>query len=581
MSLLLTHPDRPGAVGDRPPGQRTGRGRTRRAVAIVVGGWLVTVVAALVSATPAAAHAQLLETAPAAGSRSPAAPSQVLLRFDEAVQLDAASVQVFDEQGSQVSVGGTDHADGDPAQARVRLRPGLGDGGYLVSWRVVSADTHPVHGAFTFTVGDGPALAVAADPSRDDPSVAAATSLARWVQYLGLVLLIGCAAFLVLCWRRGFGDVPTRRLVGIGALAVAVGALLAFAAEGPLEDGLGLTGAFGPGLLARTAGEPYGQILLARVVLAAVTALAVQRATRAGSPGRLSWWWLAAAAAGLGLVATFAQAGHAAVGELSVLTRASVVVHTVAACLWLGGLVVILTRLVPPRNRGDLLPAAARFSLVAITSVVLITVTGTWQAWRELGSWAALVSTRYGLLICVKVALLVLLVGLAYVSRGLVDRGRTGRATADTVAAGRGWSLHRSVTAEASAAVVVLALSAVLSGSVPGKDAYVATVDTALTLPGAGTVQVTMTPVRAGSNQVGLQVRDDAGRLHDYPEVEASLTLPDRDIGPLPIPLQHAGPGTYQAAAADIPLGGDWRLTVTVRTTDVDITTASTDVDVT
>ena len=62
------------------------------------------------------------------------------------------------------------------------LRTGLGDGSYVVSYGVVSADSHPISGGYAFVVGSGPltsASGVVADGSGTDPVVGAVFALAR------------------------------------------------------------------------------------------------------------------------------------------------------------------------------------------------------------------------------------------------------------------------------------------------------------------------------------------------------------------------------------------------------------------
>ena len=106
----------------------------------------------LAFAAPAFAHAQLLGTSPASGAVVASAPPEVVLTFGEAVQAPPSAIEVFSADGRQVQTGPVEHPSGRGNQVGVSLPSSL-KGTYVVSWRVISADTHPVQGAFTFSVG--------------------------------------------------------------------------------------------------------------------------------------------------------------------------------------------------------------------------------------------------------------------------------------------------------------------------------------------------------------------------------------------------------------------------------------------
>ena len=103
-------------------------------------------------ASPAAAHASLVSVDPADGARLDESPDVVRLTFSEHVSADLGGVQVLDSDGDQVQEGA---ARVDGATVEVDLAPDLPDGTYVISYRVVSADGHPVRGASVFGVGPG------------------------------------------------------------------------------------------------------------------------------------------------------------------------------------------------------------------------------------------------------------------------------------------------------------------------------------------------------------------------------------------------------------------------------------------
>ena len=117
---------------------------------------LLALVGAIVAGTalPASAHATQLSTEPTAGGTYAASPSAITLRFSESVEVSRGGVKVFGAKDrKQVVTGKPEHPNGDGSFVTVDL-PDLGDGTYVVTWRVISADGHPVNGAFTFSIGE-------------------------------------------------------------------------------------------------------------------------------------------------------------------------------------------------------------------------------------------------------------------------------------------------------------------------------------------------------------------------------------------------------------------------------------------
>jgi copper transport protein len=161
------------------------------------------------------------------------------------------------------------------------------------------------------------------------------------------------------------------------------------------------------------------------------------------------------------------------------------------------------------------------------------------------------------------------------------------------------FGLRRSVLAEAGVAVVLLAVTTVLTSTEPGRTEQEAAKATgssssassssdsasgALTLDmsfdtggtdGKGVVSVDLDPARAGANEMHVYVTRPNGRAFDVPEVKVAFTLEAKDIGPLPVTPDHITTGHWSASAVQIPLAGEWKIAVTVRTSDIDQVTVS------
>lgn len=383
------------------------------------------------AATPASAHAMLERTSPAAQSVVAHAPAQVSVSFSEAVTLVPGAVRVYDGALHEVDTGTASHVGGDPTSAGVALAPGLAPGTYTVTWRVVSADSHPVSGGFSFSIGHpGPS---AAPPPPEDGGGAAGVALAvaRFVEYAGLAALGGAAVLVAL--RRAGAEEPVlrraRRGVVAGWWALLVGSVLALLLQGPDAAGSALTSVFDPTVLGTTLASSTGLLLAARVVLVLVAGLLGRRLVAAAeAPAPFGERAVAAAAAALAAAATFSASGHAGVDPPVVLGMVVDLAHLTAMSLWIGGLVALLLALRRAADTAAVATVLPRFSRGAQVAVGVIVATGLYQTWRDVAEPGALVTTTYGWLLLGKVGAVVVLLVLGDGARRLVARRLVGRA---------------------------------------------------------------------------------------------------------------------------------------------------------
>ncbi|MGX1372705.1 copper transport protein [Streptomyces canus] len=595
--------------------RRTERsGRVTRSLLIVVAA-LAGVL--LGGATPASAHAVLTSSDPRAGTVLKTAPKEVTVSFDESVALAEDSVRVLDPDGRPVTAGDPTHADGAADTACVPVISDLHKGTYTVSWRVLSADSHAVSGAFTFSVGaPSKTRAEATAEPAVDPAVSVLYGVGRYVAYAGLALLIGVAVFVAVC-RPGAAAARVARgplLTGWWALALSTIVLLLL--RGPYASGDGPSGVFDLRMLREAAASRPGIALMARLVLLVSAGFLLRR-------GRFGWTaGLRSALSGVALVlalaATWAAAEHASAGIQVPVAMASSVLHLLAMAVWLGGLTALLLVLYRAPADEPLRPAAvARFSRLALASVAVLAATGVYQSWRGLGSWEAL-ATTYGRLLVLKIGAVVLMLVAASYSRSWTERLRTvpreepvlvsvgggGQSPAPgpvsdasgTDARRRG--LRRSVLAEIVIGVLVLAVTTVLTGSQPGRaateSAAAATVsrvpgqpDVNLTLipfdtgtpGGRGKVQVTLEPGRVGRNVVEAVIFAADGSLVAIPELRLTFTQSARGVGPLDARLADQR-GYWGSDTLDLPLAGTWTIRATVRISDIDQVTVSKNVKI-
>lgn len=431
---------------------------TRLIRLLLVTGVLIVGLLGALSGT-ASAHAALTGSDPKDGAVVDVAPKDVTLTFSEQIAMGDDSIRVLDPTSKRVDVAKMrDLSEGGTVRYAVDLKTGLPDGTYTVAWQAVSADSHPVSGAFTFSVG-APSKTTATVPDQEAGGgvVGLLYDSVRYISYAGFVALVGGAAFVLACWQRGAAVRPLQRLVVGGWVTLTAATLVLLLLRTPYTGSGKLGDAFDLGGLTDVLDTKTGAALVSRLLLLGAAALFIavlfgayaKRVTEAeaGTEAGIESGDAAGTGAdagkakadltfGLGLGGTVVAAGiagtwalseHASTGIQTGLAMPLDVLHLLAVATWLGGLVSLLIALyrTPDIERA----AVQRFSRIAFGSVVVLAVTGLYQAWRQVGSWSALTDTSYGKLLLVKVALIAVLLGAAWFSRrwtGLLgERART------------------------------------------------------------------------------------------------------------------------------------------------------------
>ena len=519
---------------------------------------------ALIAVPSAFAHASLLDTTPQAGTALERAPAQVVLRFDEPVSTVSGSVRVFDSNARRVDTGEVTKPASE--QVTVGLPAQLPDDTYTVAWRVLSADSHPVRGAFVFSVGEPVGAGVASEVLDAEAASATVDWTLAVVRFLGLALiLLTVGGVAVLAFVAEGVERQSRWLWGV---LVAVGVLLAvdtvawIALTGVKAAGLGLEAVFRWTLIEDVLDTGFGQAWLVRAALALALAGLALAARRRPSETLV----LASLALASGIAVTTALSGHARVeGGVAVLSDS---IHVLAAGVWVGGLALLAGLLL--RAGGDRWSMARQlvpsFSTLAVGSVVALVTTGLVSGFIEVRSWDALWDTSYGRLLIVKVALLGALVTLgAYNNR--VSVPRLGADNADAVSRSR---FARLVGAELALMVVVVAVTAALVAEPPAKAQAALTVVSREGQLGPFTYTFTVDPARTGSNEIHVYLLNSSGGLARVSEISVQASLPAVDLGPLTLDARRAGPGHAVVPSARLPLAGLWRMRLAARQGEFD-----------
>lgn len=567
--------------------------------ALVLAGWLILLACA---PAPATAHATLERTSPARGVQLERPPGEVVLGFDEPVEIAFGAIRVYDQQGDRVDEGSASHPDGKGEAVAVGLRDDLGEGTYTATYRVVSADSHPVAGGFVFSVGRAGTPSETVDELIDAADTGPVTDVGfgvvRVLAYLALALAIGGATFLAAVWRpvahahasgahwtRAAGALTDRvwQLMLVGALLGIATSAAGIAFQGAVAGGTSLWQALDATVIGDVLDTRFGTVWALRLLAwIAVAALLSSLRLRRSPTGAVALALL------LGLLCfTPGLAGHAATAEPSWLAIAANAVHVACMGVWVGGVLALLlalpvaTRALDAAQRTAVLAATvSRFSTVALAAVAGLVAGGVVQTVVELDSLGDLTGTAFGRAILVKVALLAALLALGAWNR---QRGRPRLAalTARGEPPGAvGVALRRSLRAEGALMVAVLAVTAALVSYSPatGASGPFSASDTL----GPARLELTVDPARAGRNEIHLYLFDrTTGRQYDrVKELEVAARLAGKGIGPLAFEARKAGPGHYVVRQADIAPPGDWRLDVSARVSAFDAYTSRLEVPI-
>ena len=574
--------------------------RPRSLIAVALAGLALL----LAVPTGASAHAYLVKTVPAASVVLNAPPGNIQLTYDEAVEPRFAIISATNAAGRQETTGPVQRSAANPDTLVVPVRPNLPEGWYLIYWRAISVDGHPVSGFYTYAVGPNPGPA----PQFSVPSISATAVtpqllIARWVMFLSVMTAIGLLALRLFIARPlGRASRPSSE-GGAGALGGADSARMALRALSVafvITSVVGLlaipvyldfstandslrsvfdVGALAPLFRVTASGRAILDLELcfALFCVAGWIAVAVDRPERERrSIAELMAGAGAMLAAGAALIIP-GTAGHAAQTSRRGLTLGFDWLHLLAGSVWLGGLIGLLILWFVLGRAGrvaGLSTVVPRFSNVAFVCVVLVGLTGVGEAIDHMPAVNALWETSYGQAILVKTGLL----GGAM----LIASGNLLRTKPRLAAAGRrpdlatpAASLLRTlVGGEVVLVAGAVFAAAVLSSLAPPPPAF-ALENSAVARVGPGRVaqtvrrngyvlQVLVSPNKAAAPDA-FALRITRG---GHPVRGANVTLAfnhlEMQMPQQEYQLKETQPGLYTRTAPALVMVGKWGLSFTV-----------------
>jgi copper transport protein len=513
---------------------------------------IAALLVALCLATAAHAHAVLVGAEPADGTVLAEAPKTVVLRFNEAVAPTAVSLLDAAGKPRDVAIRSIDQS------VEVTLPAGLPQGTQVLSYRVVSQDGHPVAGSLLFSIGVVTGSAVPSGGGAVDPLI----WLARIGVYLGLLAGVGGAFFAA--W---IGQGPSGRLVILSSLGIGlVSAIASLGLQGIDLLNLPLSGLAMRATWVSALATSFGASML--IAIAAMLIAAIGWRSPSVSVARIL-----SPVAMVGVGVALAASGHAATASPQWLTRPAVFIHGVGLAYWIGAFAPLAAM---AWRRSDKLPWTLKsFSTVAVPVVALIALSGLVLAIVQLESFGALIDTRYGNILALKLGLVLLLLVVAALNRFVF----TPAVTRDVANAK---PLLRSVLAECVLAVAILALVAGWRFTPPPR-ALAMSADAPLAVhihTDAAMFQVLIAPGKVGQNDFVLQLMNGDASPFAAKEATLTLSLPAKGIEPMEHSAALGPDGYWHVNKVALPFPGRWHMQIDALVTDFKKVTLEDDFEV-
>lgn len=511
---------------------------------------LLAMFASIWDSTPVLAHATLVASEPRDGSVLADAPRDLVLEFNEPVE--PLSFRLVTPSGAATALIG---ATANGNRLTVAAPTGLGTGTHALSWRVVSADGHPIGGSVLFAIG-----APSAKPALDTRDSHASVQTAIWLSRVALFIavFVGVGGVVFAAWLGPLVDparkiIATTLLMGLAAAAASVGLQGLDLSLAPLSElfdrGPWLTGLSSP--FARTA---------AMTSAAIVAALAALQATATWSRRVL------ATAALVGGGVAFLASGHVATAEPRMFSASALFLHVISVTCWFGALVPLLALTIAGQHEH----ALTSFSRAIPVPLVVLLMSGPMLAVIQLGRVDALWQTAYGGLLALKLVLVTALLVLAAVNRFIVTAAvQSGSPSAD----------RRFATTLRIEIALALLLFAVVAGwrfTPPPRSLAASDIGAVHTHIHTDRVMADVTVTRDADGFASMRTVLRTRDFRPFRAKEVALILASSEASLEPIrrsATETHDDGTWLVERVILPKSGDWQIEVEVLISDFERTT--------
>jgi copper transport protein len=525
----------------------------------------------LVAPSQALSHAVLIETSPRDGDHLEAPPAEIVLRFNEPVALIV--VRLLDARGTAIPLPQPPTVR--DTSLRLPMPAALSRGNYVVTYRVTSADSHPVGGAFPFSVGQPDEGVSAARPARSDAALWQVLAVClRVLFYIGVLTAAGGALFHLLV-----DDVPMhlRRRLGV----VAVGAVLVGLAGIGVQGGLLLNPPVSSLLDPETWRIGATSTRGTSMILSIPGLLLLLLALSSGIGGRVALIFGIALALG-----GFLVTGHAATANPIWLTAPAMALHALAVSFWVGSLAPLaaVLRASTPHSAALVVHRFSRFAVFAVASLL---GAGLALAVVQVVEWSALPSTEYGLILSTKLVVVGGLLALALYNKWrltpALDRSEFGATT----------RLRRAIYLEMVVIAAIFIATATLGAVPPPRtmithdhrqshgfaNAHDEDAKEAVT-PGGYKAVIHVETRRTGSRHLQVTLTQPDGRKLEPLEVTAHIFNDRAGVAAITRKLSSTAPGEFALSDAPFPFAGIWTVEIEALVTDFEKVSWSADITV-
>ncbi|UVS70545.1 copper resistance CopC/CopD family protein [Nitrososphaera viennensis] len=546
------------------------------------------------------AHPITVSSSPKPFQSLSSSPAEVTVTFTEPIELSYSTMSVLAPDGARVDKNDPHNVGGDTQTLGVSLQPGLPDGIYTVTTRVLSAvDGHVVESAFTFGIGTAvtPGAGPATPPSQ---ILSPLESASRFPGMVGQVIVVGAAFGSLWLWKplarvpwlagaissqRAAIDRKMVKLIIIGA-AIVIGSNFAMIAVQAIDINAGIAQA-----IATKFGNVWTTRMIESSILMIIAVFVYRKLTRTGAlPSRAEM--LAILVMGLAVLVTSSLIAHgAATGQITAILLDFF--HNTAASIWIGGLILMGFVAVPkilamPDERAR---AAAisilipRFSTIVVTILGIAIITGPLLLFLIESDLSLTLASTYGKVLAIKLGLAGVMVAMGGYSQFVIQKKATVAMVGGSSVQSNGYGrFAKSLKAEAGVGIALLLMVSIMANSsLPAgefpqygkpqdsQEAFAATQQTAaaastkftqtLYAPD-GKVNLAVDPFAVGQNRFTLAFAgSDNKPATDVSAATIKLTQVEKGIGPISINTTRQQDGTFAADAA-FSLPGVWSIQV-------------------
>lgn len=512
----------------------------------------------------ASAHAYIIKSSPSENETLKKAPQKVTIQFDETIQSNFNSIEVFDSNGKRVDRKNGHIDPNQPSIIECSLNKNLPNGTYRIQWRVVSSDGHPVQGVIPFSIGTKDK-----DRSNLKDGVKGYTPhldliIIRWLQYVSNACFVGILFFYLFVLKKELGqDLWVKntfsKLLKFSFITLCLSIILNLPLQATIESGLSWSKVLNvrelKDMLANT---NFGRTWIVQIDCLFILFITTYLLIRKRFKKPLLVW--ISFIIGIGLLLSKSFTGHAASSTNVFLSITIDFFHLLSASIWIGSLVALVA-LIPISRKIEtkklFFETVRRFSKWGIIFVIVLSLTGFLGSLSYIPNLRTLFSTGYGRVLSGKVILLVFMIVFAAVN---FVKGKQGKEK----------GLRSTIWGELTIGMIVLVLSVLLT-NLPTAMASPGPIKETNTVQQGNEITFEVTPNVIGLNTFQVSVKDRHGHpIKDIEQVTLTFTSSEMAMGDETKTLVRVKDGKYEAKGMNFNMAGLWNVHVHVLTKELE-----------